>query len=76
MKAREDMLAWDELQPHLQILQRAIRHNDIVAIHQTLQILVAGYRSEQKIVDLLYSEFGDSRTLAGIEQEELWLQGA
>ena len=76
MKAREDMLALDELRPYLQGLLSAIRHNDIVAIHQTLQILVAGYRSEQKIVDLLYSEFGDSRTLAGIEQEELWLQGA
>ncbi len=76
MKAREDMLAWDELRPHLQGLLSAIRHNDIVAIHQTLQILVAGYRSEQKIVDLLYSEFGDSRAPMGIAQEELWLQGA
>ena len=74
MMAHEDMLSWPELEAHLSALLRAIRCNDIAAIYQKLQVLVAGYQANSQIVDLLYSEFGES-IASGQSVEDLLREG-
>jgi FlaA1/EpsC-like NDP-sugar epimerase len=71
MKAHEAFLEWDELQEHLKQLKRAIHCNDLMTIYQQLQMLVSGYRSSAQIVDLLYSEFGESTSRDDSEAQNL-----
>lgn len=43
MKAKEDFIAWPELQDHLRQLQRAAADENVQAIRQVLRICVAGF---------------------------------
>ncbi|OIN91269.1 MAG: polysaccharide biosynthesis protein [Comamonadaceae bacterium CG1_02_60_18] len=48
MKAHEDFLRWDSLQPHLQALQQAARQDDVLHIKTILQMCVHGYQASSR----------------------------
>ncbi len=56
MKAHEDFLPWDQLQPQLQELMRAVEVNDVHLIRSLMQTLVAGYQPESDVVDWVWLE--------------------
>jgi len=51
MKAREDVLKWDELQIHLENLQSALDQQNVDLIRRILSELVSGYIPSENIVD-------------------------
>jgi FlaA1/EpsC-like NDP-sugar epimerase len=51
MKAREDVLKWDELQSHLDNLQSALDQQNVDLIRRILSELVSGYIPSENIVD-------------------------
>ena len=51
MKAHEDQLAWDVLQPQLDALQACVLRNDVPGMRALLQTLVPGYTTADAVVD-------------------------
>jgi len=51
MKAREDVLSWDELERHINYLQLALDQQNIDLIRRILAQLVSGYVPSENIVD-------------------------
>nr|WP_320442720.1 nucleoside-diphosphate sugar epimerase/dehydratase [Herbaspirillum sp. alder98] len=64
MKAREDFIAWSELQPKLAKLEAALDANDVGVIRAMMLQLVSGYAPHEHIVDWVYLEQGT----AGLEE--------
>ncbi len=54
MRAEEDMLPWDELEPILNDLQIAITGCDQKKLRELLIQIVPGFKPQSKIVDVLY----------------------
>lgn len=51
MKAREDVLGWDQLERDLISLRSALDAQDVVSIREILKTLVSGYVPSENIVD-------------------------
>lgn len=51
MKAHEDLLPWDALQPQLDALQACVLRNDVPGMRALLQTLVPGYTPADAVVD-------------------------
>ena len=56
MRAQEDMLAWDELEPILNSLQTAIKNCDQKKLRELLVQIVPGFKPQCEITDVLYKE--------------------
>ena len=56
MRAREELLTWDELEPILNNLQTAIQDCDQRKLRELLIELVPGFKPQCEISDILYSE--------------------
>lgn len=56
MKAREEFIPWDEFEPKLKALEKALDENDTRAIRQMILNLVAGYSPSNDIVDWVFLE--------------------
>ena len=56
MKARDEYLPWDQLQPKLIALQSAVSEDDLATIRSLLVDLVHGFKPGE-----LFSESADSR---------------
>ena len=56
MRAQEEMLTWDELEPILNNLQTAIQDCDQRKLRELLIELVPGFKPQCEISDILYSE--------------------
>lgn len=56
MRAKDDFLAWNELEERLASLEFAININDVGVIRQIIQSLVSEYVPDAPIVDLVYLE--------------------
>lgn len=56
MRAREELLTWDELEPILNNLQTAIQDCDQHKLRELLIELVPGFKPQCEISDILYSE--------------------
>ena len=65
MKAHEDFLAWTELQARLSALETALNKNDVCAVRQLMQQLVAGYTPSEEIVDWVYLAQGADAQVRG-----------
>ena len=55
MRAQEEMLTWDELEPILNNLQTAIQECDQQKLREQLIKLVPGFKPQSEIVDVLYN---------------------
>jgi FlaA1/EpsC-like NDP-sugar epimerase len=56
MRAQEDMLAWDDLEPILNSLQTAITNCDQKKLRKLLIQIVPGFKPQCEITDVLYKE--------------------
>jgi len=56
MKAHEDFLTWDELQPKLTGLDLALDTNDVPLIRALLKEIVPGYQPDGDVVDWVWLE--------------------
>ena len=56
MKAHEEFISWNELQPQLNTLQIAAQSNDVEIVRTLLQKLVKGYTPDEKVVEWVYME--------------------
>jgi FlaA1/EpsC-like NDP-sugar epimerase len=56
MKAHEDFLTWDELQPKLTGLDLALDNNDVPLIRALLKEIVPGYQPDGEVVDWVWLE--------------------
>ena len=56
MRAQEEMLAWDELEPILNDLQIAITNCDQKKLRELLIQIVPGFKPQCEITDVLYNE--------------------
>jgi len=56
MKANENFLPWDELQPMITTLRIAAVNGDVMMIRRMLQLLVPEYQPDEKVVDWVYRE--------------------
>ena len=56
MRAQEDMLAWDDLEPILNSLQTAITNCDQKKLRELLIQIVPGFKPQCEITDVLYKE--------------------
>ena len=56
MRAKEDMLSWDELKPILDSLKKEIKKCDQDGIRKLLIQLVKGFKPQKKITDLLHKK--------------------
>ena len=56
MRAEEDMLPWDELEPILNRLEVAIKDCDHEKLRKTLIQAVPGFKPQCEIMDVLYNE--------------------
>ena len=56
MRAQEDMLAWDDLEPILNSLQTAIKNCDQKKLRKLLIQIVPGFKPQCEITDVLYKE--------------------
>ena len=56
MRAQEEMLAWDELEPILNDLQIAITNCDQKKLRELLIQIVPGFKPQCEITDVLYKE--------------------
>lgn len=56
MKAHEEFVSWDELQPQLNTLQIAAENNDVEMVRALLLKLVKGYKPDEKVVEWVYME--------------------
>ena len=62
MKAHDDAMAWSQLRLRLAALDLTLELNDVKAIRQLLQELVAGYLPASEIVDWVYLEKNSKKT--------------
>ncbi len=53
-KAQEEYLAYDVLDNYLKKIKEAEKQGDIIALKEILKEVVAGYKPDQEIVDILY----------------------
>jgi len=56
MKASESCVPWNELEEHINDLNKAINFNDITRIKSIISNLVSGYTQNENIVDWVYLE--------------------
>lgn len=56
MKAQEQFVPWDRLEPKLVTLEAAIKQNDVATIRELIQELVSGYTTQNNIIDWIYME--------------------
>ncbi|MDT8993082.1 nucleoside-diphosphate sugar epimerase/dehydratase [Curvibacter sp. APW13] len=63
MKAHEEFLPWQELAVRIEALEQALNCNDVPAIRQLLQQLVAGFTPAEEIVDWVYLARGNGAAL-------------
>ena len=56
MKAHENFLAWNELQPKLDALSEALDLNDTPQILAMLKVLVPGYTPDEEVADWVWRE--------------------
>ena len=56
MRAEEDMLSWDELEPTLNGLKIAITDCDQKKLRELLIQIVPGFKPQCEITDVLYKE--------------------
>ncbi len=56
MKAHEEFLSWEELEPKLNALEMALNINDVGVIRRMMEGLVVGYMPNNEIVDWVYLE--------------------
>lgn len=56
MKAHEDLVPWDVLQPKLAVLGLALEANNVPLIRTLLNELVPGYRPDGEVVDWVWLE--------------------
>ena len=56
MRAREELLTWDELEPILNNLQAAIQDCDQHKLRELLIQIVPGFKPQCEITDVLYKE--------------------
>jgi FlaA1/EpsC-like NDP-sugar epimerase len=56
MKAREDFIAWEQLESALTTLEAALAVNDVIAIRSMMEELVSGYTPTEGIVDWVHME--------------------
>jgi FlaA1/EpsC-like NDP-sugar epimerase len=56
MKAHEDFLTWDQLQPKLNELNQVLDINDVPRIRALLKDLVPGYQPDGDVVDWVWME--------------------
>lgn len=56
MKAKEQFVSWNRLEPKLVSLEEAIRQNDVATIRVLIQDLVSGYTTQNNIMDWVYME--------------------
>ncbi len=56
MKAQEQFVSWNRLEPKLTSLEEAIRQNDVATIRALIQELVSGYTAQSNIIDWIYLE--------------------
>jgi FlaA1/EpsC-like NDP-sugar epimerase len=54
MKASEEYIFWDALEPHIHALEAALQINDVGVVRQMMQNLVTGYIPTGEIVDWVY----------------------
>lgn len=56
MKAHEEFLSWEELEPKLNALEMALNINDVGVIRRMMERFVVGYMPSNEIVDWVYLE--------------------
>ena len=56
MKANEQYLSWEELEPKIKALEIALNINDVKVIRLMMKELVTGYNPTEEIVDWVYVE--------------------
>jgi len=56
MRAEEDMLSWDDLEPTLSSLKNAIADCDQKKLRELLVQIVPGFKPQSEIADILYKE--------------------
>jgi FlaA1/EpsC-like NDP-sugar epimerase len=56
MKANEQYMSWEELEPKIKALEMALNINDVKVIRLMLTELVTGYKPTEEIVDWVYVE--------------------
>ena len=56
MKANEQYLSWEELEPKIMALEMALNINDVKVIRLIMRELVTGYNPTEEIVDWVYVE--------------------
>jgi len=56
MRAQEDMLSWDDLEPTLNSLKNAITDCDQKKLRELLVQIVPGFKPQSEIADILYKE--------------------
>jgi len=56
LKAYEEFMPWNKLNPHLNRLKIAAEKNDVEIIRSELSELVKGFRPDERIVDWVYVE--------------------
>lgn len=54
MKANEEYIPWDRLEPHIRAMEAALQINDVGVVRQMMQNLVTGYVPTGEIVDWVY----------------------
>ncbi|WP_206538086.1 polysaccharide biosynthesis protein [Rhodoferax saidenbachensis] len=54
MKASEEYISWEILEPHIHSLEAALQINDVGVVRQMMQSLVTGYIPAGEIVDWIY----------------------
>lgn len=56
MKAQEEFMSWEQLQPQLYALMVAAENSDVELVRSILKRLVPGYEPEDHVVDWVYAE--------------------
>jgi len=56
MKANEQYMSWEELEPKIKALEMALNINDVKVIRLMMTELVTGYKPTEEIVDWVYVE--------------------
>jgi FlaA1/EpsC-like NDP-sugar epimerase len=56
LRAEEDFLTTEELEKHLNLLKKAEKKGDVVALKETLKEVVSGFTSENEIVDVVHNQ--------------------
>ena len=56
MRAKEDMVSWDEIKPILDSLKEEVKNSDNEKIRKLLIELVPGFKPQSEITDILYKK--------------------